>query len=112
MAAPQITQDPQYQLLRDEKIEDFNKKKAEGVTAEVSGCDFRGLDLRGLDATGLDLSDSYFRGADLRGIDFRETNIAGISISNCKISGCYFPKEISSEELRMSMEQGIRLRYQ
>ncbi|MBL4583374.1 MAG: pentapeptide repeat-containing protein [Pseudomonadales bacterium] len=111
MSAPQITQDPLYQLLRDEKVNEFNEQKKAGTTGELSGCDFRGLDLRQLDAAGLDLSNSYFRSADLRGIDFRTTKIEGISISNCKISGCYFPKEVSAEELRMSMEHGTRIRY-
>jgi uncharacterized protein YjbI with pentapeptide repeats len=111
MAAPQITQDPLYQLLRDEKITEFNEQRKAGVAAELSGCDFRGLDLREIDAAGLDLSNSYFRSADLRGIDFRETNIEGISISSCKISGCYFPKEVSVDEIRMSMEHGTRIRY-
>ena len=111
MAAPQITDDPLYQLLRDENVEEFNKQKAAGVSAELKGCDFRGLDLRTLDAAGLDISDSYFRSADLRGIDFRETKMEGVSFTNCKISGCYFPREISAQEVLMSLEHGTRIRY-
>ena len=64
-----------------------------------------------MDASGLDLSDAYFRGADLRGIDFRQTNLEGASMAEAKISGCYFPKELSAEEIRMSVELGTRLRY-
>lgn len=111
MATPQITEDPLYQLLRNENIEEFNKQKAAGVSAELKGCDFRGLDLRELDANGLDIRDSYFRSADLRGIDFRETQMEGISITNCKISGCYFPREVSAQEILMSVEHGTRIRY-
>lgn len=108
---PKVLANRLYQLLRAENIADFNAARANGETGELSNADFRGLDLRGMNADGLDLRGSYFRGADLRGIDFRNTLLEGASIKFAHISGCYFPKELSATELRLSLEQGIRLRY-
>ena len=114
MARPTIFQNPLYELIRSEQIDEFNKLKAAGESSEglLSGGDFRGLDLRNLDADGLDLRDAYFRSADLRGIDFRKTNIEGASFCQAQISGCYFPKEVRAEEIRLSFDFGIRIRYQ
>jgi len=111
MATPQITQDPLYILLREEKIDAFNQARAEGKTCSLTGCDFRGLDLRELNVDGLDLSSSYFRGTDLRGLDFRKSNLEGASLATANISGCYFPNELSADEIVMSVQHGTRLRY-
>ena len=111
MAIPQIHSDPIYQLLYNEKIEEFNRRHAEAKTAMLRGGVYRNLDLRNMNADDLDFSDAYFRGADLRGIDFRNTNLEGASMIEAKISGCYFPKEISAEEIRLSVMTGTRLRY-
>lgn len=108
--SPRISQDPMYQLLRDEKVEQFNKLKADGKSCDLTGCDFKGLDLRNLDVTGLDLTDAYFRGADLRSVDFRGCRLAGASLADSKISGCYFPDDISAQEILMSVQQGTRIR--
>ncbi len=108
--SPRISQDPMYQLLRDEKIAQFNKLKAQGKTCDLTGCDFRGLDLRELDVRGLDLSNAYFRGADLRGIDFRGAKLLGASLADAKISGCFFPDNLLAPEIMMSLQQGTRLR--
>lgn len=101
-----------YQLLRAEKIVEFNAARAAGESCDLSDGDFRGLDLRGMNAEGLNFSGAYFRGADLRGIDFRKANLEGASIKFAHISGCYFPKALSAAEIRLSMEQGIRMRYE
>ncbi len=113
MAKPTIYRNPLYELLRTEQVAEFNQRKANGESTEgmLSGGDFRGLDLRELDADGLDLSDGYFRGADLRGVDFRNTNIEGASLCQAHISGCFFPKEVPAEEIRLSIDMGIRIRY-
>lgn len=108
---PHILDNPLYKLLRDEEIEGFNRARAGGENADLRSGDFRGLDLRGLDAHGLDMSHAYFRGADLRGIDFSHTRLEGASIAQANVSGCLFPKEISAEELLMSLTQGTRIRY-
>ncbi|MDH5229214.1 MAG: pentapeptide repeat-containing protein [Gammaproteobacteria bacterium] len=108
---PHIKKDPMYQLLREGKIEEFNKLKAKGKTCDLTFCDFRGLELSGLDASGLDFSGCYFRLTDLRGIDFSKSCLEGASIHEAKISGVYFPKELSSDEITMSLIRGTRLRY-
>ena len=106
-----IIDDPLYQVLRNENIAAFNQAKTNtSPLPSFEFCDFRGLDLRGMDASGLDLKSAYFRGADLRGIDFRHSQLEGASIAGTKISGCYFPKELSSNEIVMSLNHGTRMR--
>lgn len=101
---------PMYQLLRDGKVEEFNRRKAQGESCDLTSCDFRNLDLRGLDASGLDFSNSYFRAADLRGVDFSASRFQGVSLNDAKISGAYFPAEIAADEIRLSVERGTRMR--
>lgn len=100
-----------YRLLRDGHVVEFNEKKAQGVTTDLTHCDFRGVDLRGLDAMGIDFSDAYFRQADLRGIDFSTSCLKGASINAAKISGTYFPVELTAEEIMLSLLHGTRLRH-
>lgn len=113
MTKPIVHHNPLYDLLRAENVTEFNSRKAAGESCEgkLRGGDFRGLDLRNVDVDGIDLRDAYFRGADLRGIDFRKANIEGASFCQAHISGCYFPAEISAEEIRLSFDLGIRVRY-
>jgi uncharacterized protein YjbI with pentapeptide repeats len=113
MAKPIVHQNLLYDLLRAEQIDEFNKRKAAGEPTEgkLAAGDFRGLDLRNLDAAGLDLSNAYFRGADLRGVDFSNTNLEGASFCQALLSGCYFPADISADEIRLSFDLGIRVRY-
>ncbi|VAX08314.1 Pentapeptide repeat family protein [hydrothermal vent metagenome] len=108
---PEIKSDPIYQLLRTEKIAEFNERTAQGESCDLRSSDFRGIDLRGLNASGLDLRDCYFRQADLRGIDFREALMEGSNIAGAKISGAYFPPELSADELTLSLLHGTRMRY-
>lgn len=104
--------DPLYEKLRSEDIDGFNAAKSQrGELPSLAHGDFRGLDLRGVDARGLDLSHAYFRGADLRGIDFSQTNLEGASIAGAKISGCYFPAQLHSDEIILSLNHGTRMRY-
>lgn len=112
MSKPAIFTNPMYQLLREENISEFNLRWEKGERGDLAGGDYRGLDLRNLNAAGLDFTDGYFRGADLRGIDFRQSKLQGASLCEAKISGCYFPVELTAEEIRLSVEGGTRLRYQ
>ena len=108
---PEIKDDPMYRLLRECEIEEFNARRAAGESCDLRGCDFRTIDLRKLHAKGLDLRDCYFRQADLRGIDLSEANIEGASINAAKISGTYFPRQLSAEEIMLSLTHGTRMRY-
>ncbi len=108
---PQIKTDPMYVLLRDEKIAEFNKRKAKGETFDLTYCDFRGINLQGVDADNIDFTGSYFRQTDLRGIDFSNSNLQSCSINNAQIFGCYFPKEITADEINLSLNHGTRIRY-
>lgn len=108
---PQFSDNPLYELLRQENVEEFNKQIAAGKTVDLRGLDMRGLDLRGINFDGMDLSNAYFRGTDLRGVDFRNTNLEGASMASAKISGCYFPKQLSTQEINLSLKEGIRMRY-
>jgi uncharacterized protein YjbI with pentapeptide repeats len=108
---PQIKDDPMYRLLREGEIDEFNARRAAGETCDLRGCDFRTTDLRKLHAKDLDLRDCYFRQADLRGLDLSEANLEGASINAAKISGTFFPRQLSAEELMLSLTHGTRLRY-
>ena len=108
---PEIKDDPMYQLLRTDNIDEFNARRAKGESCNLRGVDLRSLDLRGLDAAGLDMRDCYFRQTDLRGIDLSSTQLAGASIMGAKISGTFFPPELSAEEINLSLQHGTRLRY-
>jgi uncharacterized protein YjbI with pentapeptide repeats len=111
MNTPEIKQDEMYQLLRSGNIARFNELKAGGKECDLRNADLRGLDLRELDAKGLDISNGYLRQSDLRGVDLSETVLEGVSISGAKISGTLFPKELSAEEINLSLLHGTRMRY-
>lgn len=113
MGHPIVYTNVLYELLRSENIAEFNKRRAAGESADglLKGGDYRGLDLRELVVDGLDFSNAYFRGADLRGIDFRNCNIEGASFCQAHISGCYFPEALHPDEIRLSFDLGIRVRY-
>jgi uncharacterized protein YjbI with pentapeptide repeats len=108
---PKILHDRLYRLLREGAVAEFNRRRAGGEECDLRGADFRSLDLRGADLRALDLSGCYFRQADLRGLDLSSCCLEGASIHNANISGVYFPKELESDEIRLSLAQGTRMRY-
>lgn len=107
---PRLSADPLYLLLREGRVEEFNRRVKAGDAVDLRGCNLRGLDLRDLAASGLDLSDCYFRQADLRGLDLRSTRLDGASLHAAHISGVYFPAEYTAPEIEMSVRMGTRLR--
>lgn len=111
MRSPEIKDNPMYQLLREEKIEEFNQRLENGEICDLRHADLRGLDLRGLQARSLNMSGCYLRQADLRGIDFSATNLEQASISGAKISGTYFPLALTADEITLSLQHGTCLRY-
>ena len=111
MGKPTISDDPLYQLLRNENIKEFNEQRQVMDCDNLRSGDYRGRDLRNMNAAKLDFSNSYFRNTDLRGVDFRESNLEGASLIDAKVSGTYFPDQLSAEEIRLSLDTGTRLRY-
>ena len=107
---PRIGANDMHRLLREGRIADFNARRAKGENPDLRGCDLRGCDLRGTNFAGLDLSNSYFRQADLRGVNLSTCTLEGASFVNANISGAYFPKELSAEEIRLSLDHGTRVR--
>lgn len=105
-----ISDDPLYQLIRNRQIDAFNKQR--DTHCDFSGHDFRGLDLRDINADHINFSNCYFRSADLRGVDFRTACFDGASIHAAHISGTYFPDNIDSGELMLSLLHGTRMRPQ
>lgn len=110
MHPPIVSEHPLYTLLREGRVEEFNRRRAAGEPCTLRGHDLSRLDLRGLDAAGLDLRDCYFRMSDLRGIDFRTARLEGASFAQAHLSGCYFPAGLRAEELALSIAQGTRVR--
>lgn len=109
---PTTSAHPLYLMLRSERIEDFNAyRAANDEKCDLSGSDFRGIDLRNAELNGIDLSNCWFRQTDLRGLDLRSCNLCGASIRAAKISGTYFPEELSSDEILLSLNHGTRMRY-
>lgn len=105
-----IKKSAMHLLLREGKIEKFNHYKSKGVPYNLSGCDFRGLDLRGIDAADINFSHSYFRNTDLRDVDLSNSDLNGASFHYANLQGTLFPKDISLEEIKMSLNHGIRIR--
>jgi uncharacterized protein YjbI with pentapeptide repeats len=103
--------DPLYRLLREGRVKDFNERRKLGEALDLCDCDFRGLDLRGLNAKDINFSGCYFRQTDLRGVDFSESRLEGASINGARVSGVLFPKELSAEEITLSLLHGTRMRY-
>ena len=111
MSQPKLLDSPLYALLHKDDISGFNKERPTDGPIDLRDGDFRGLDLRELNADGIDFTNAYFRSADLRGIDFSNANLEGASLAHAQISGAYFPRELSADEILMSMNFGTRLRY-
>ena len=108
---PRKPADPLYQLLREGRGEEFNRRRKAGEKCDLRGADFRGIDLRGIDAAGIEFSDCYFRQADLRGLDLRTCRMEGASLHAAHVSGVYFPRELTAAEIEMSVRMGTRMRY-
>ena len=111
MAKPKVLDDEMFQLLRMGNITTFNKKRDLSIEYDLSGTDLSRIDLRGLNAENINFEDAYFRMSDLRGIDFRNSKMEGASFAGTNISGCFFPKELSADEILFSLEHGTRVRY-
>ena len=103
---------PLVLLLRDGKVEEFNHATRQTENVDLSYANLRGGDLRNADLRKADLRNAYCHTADLRGVDLSQANIEGASFHRARISGSYFPRNVSAEELKLSVEMGTRIRLQ
>lgn len=97
--------------LRDDKISSFNnevKNLAEPV--DLENCNLRGLDLKNVILKNANLKHSYLKLADLRGVDLSNAQLEGATINHARVSGVLFPKNITAEEIKLSLEFGTRIR--
>lgn len=108
---PRLSADPMSVLLREGRVEEFNRRKTAGERYDLRGCNLRGIDLRSLDAAGIDLSDAYLRQADLRGLNLSKARLEGASLHAAHVSGVLFPVELEAAEIEMSVRLGTRLRH-
>jgi uncharacterized protein YjbI with pentapeptide repeats len=100
-------------LIQEEKHDAFNTLvKATGGRVDLSGAHLRAYDLRKFDLSGADLSGAYLKHADLRGLDLGGANLSGASMREAKVSGVLFPRNLSPQEIMMSLQHGTRLRCQ
>ncbi len=108
---PHFKDNPLYLLLREGRVDEFNRRHQAGDALDMTHADFRHIDLRGIHADGIDFSHCYFHQADLRGVNFRKAKLDGASINGARISGCYFPEDVSASEITLSLLHGTRMRY-
>jgi len=89
----------------------FNDLVAQGKAPSLQNQNLENLDLRGYNVTNMDLSGAYLRGVNLSGLDLRGVDLSGASLKDAKVSGCYFPKDLPADEIRLSVELGTRVRH-
>jgi uncharacterized protein YjbI with pentapeptide repeats len=95
--------------LRSLILDEFNGRAAE-TPPDLENCSLRGADLQRFDLSHTNLRGAYLRSADLRGCDLFSVDLDGASLHGARISGVRFPRSLSADEIRMSVELGTRLR--
>ena len=96
-------------LILEGKKQEFNERA--GQTApDLENASLRGADLQGFDLSHANLRGAYLRSADLRGCDLFWADLDGASLHGARISGVRFPRSLSADEIRMSVDLGTRLR--
>jgi uncharacterized protein YjbI with pentapeptide repeats len=96
--------------LFEENRENFNKSVAGGWIPDFSNQNLSDLDLTGFNLSTANLSGAYLRGAVLSGQDLSRADLNGASLKGARISGCLFPPELPAEEIRLSLDTGVRVR--
>lgn len=98
-------------LIQEERFLEFNNLvDSTAGPVDLSGAHLRGYDLRKCKLKTANLAGAYLRSTDLRSVDLSEANLEGASMKEAKVSGVLFPRELSAEEIRLSLTYGTRLR--
>lgn len=109
-STPRFINSAAYRCLRVGDIAGFHHYSSEDEVVDLSDADLRSVDLRKVDLTRVLLRGAYLKEADLRGQDLRNHDLEGCSLRNAKVGGVYFPENVRSEELLMSLQHGTRIR--
>lgn len=110
MKEPRFIPDDAFRALRAGETESFHRLTSERASVDFSGGDLRAVDFRKVDLSKLVLRGAYLKLADLRGCDLRHLDLEGCSMHQAKIGGTYFPEDVPAEEIRLSVQEGTRIR--
>jgi len=110
MNQPKFINDDAFRALRSGDVDAFHRMIASRSTVDFSDGDLRAADLRKADLSKVVLRGAYLKLADLRGCDLRHLDLEGCSLHQAKIGGAYFPANVSAEEIRLSVQEGTRVR--
>lgn len=98
-------------LIQEEKFLEFNNfVESRGGLVDLTGAHLRGYDMRKCKLQKADLTGAYLRSADLRSVDLSEAKLEGASMKEARVSGVLFPRELSAQEIQLSLAFGTRLR--
>jgi hypothetical protein len=110
MARPKFLDDEAFKSLRSGEKEEFNNLVKNKEKIDFTDCDLRATDFRDVDLSNVVLKGAYLRDANLRGQDLRQHDLEGCSIFHAHISGVFWPRNLSAEEIRLSLDHGTRMR--
>ena len=96
-------------LILEGKKQEFNERAGQSAP-DLENASLRGVDFQGFDLSHANLRGAYLRSADLRGCDLFWADLDGASLHGARISGVRFPRSLTADEIRLSVELGTRLR--
>jgi len=103
--------DPAYQALREGDTESASALISEREEVDFSYCDLGGVDLRKVNIASMRLRGARLKASDLRGLDLSHHDLEGVTIRNARISGTLFPRDLTAAEIRLSLQEGTRIRH-
>jgi uncharacterized protein YjbI with pentapeptide repeats len=104
-------EDPAYQALREGDLQSFSALTSEREDVDFRYCDLGGVDLRKVNISNIRLRGARLKGSDLRGLDLSHHDLEGVTIRNARISGTLFPRDLTAAEVRLSLQEGTRIRH-
>lgn len=110
MNQPKFINDDAFRALRAGDVEAFHRMTAGRETIDFSDGDLRAADFRKANLSKVILRGAYLKLADLRGCDLRHLDLEGCSLHQAKVGGAYFPNNLPAEEIRLSVQEGTRIR--
>lgn len=99
-------------LIHEERADAFNQYvEKNGGEVDLTNAHLRSHDLRKFHLAKANLGGAYLRAADLRALDLSEARLDGASLKDARVSGTLFPRDLSADEISLSLVHGTRLRH-